>query len=174
MKKIILFALISIFTCTTLFAEKKRTPRKPTEEDFRSEATVISKRLKLSEDSAKAFEVIYVDYKKDIIATMETCVKQSDKIDNLTEEQIDELNKSRLAHARKMLDIRENYYTKFKTVLKPSQIERMYKIEKRIVERKRTEISSRKSKHNKDGKRKISGVSKKGKKGSARLEPQDN
>ena len=106
---------------------------------------------------------------------METCSKPSDKKGNLTEEQIDEQNKARLAHSRKMLDIREDYYTKFKSVLKPSQINRMYKIEKRIVERKRTEISSRKSKHDKDGK-KGSDTRRKGKKGghgSARTERQE-
>lgn len=175
MKKIILFTLISLFSCTTLFAEKKNTPKKPTEDDFRREATVISERLKLSEDSAKAFETVYVDYKKDVFATMDACSKPSDKKGNLTEEQIDEQNKARLAHSRKMLDIREEYYTKFKSVLKPSQIDRMYKIEKRIIERKRTEISSRKSKHDKDGKKgwDTRRKGKKGGHGSARTECQE-
>ncbi len=153
MKKIILLALISLFTFSSALAEKKCERQKPTEDDFRREASIISEKLKLTTDSAKNFEAVYVAYKNEVIAAMESLNKgDCDGRQKLTEGQIDSRNRARLAHARKMLDIRENYYDKFAKVLKPSQIDRMYKIEKKLVDRKRHEMEQRKAKRDRDAK----------------------
>lgn len=153
MKKIILLALISLFTFSSALAGKKCDKQKPTEDDFRREASIISEKLKLSTDSAKNFEAVYVAYKNEVIAAMESLNKgDCDGRQKLTEEQIDARNRARLSHARKMLDIRENYYDKFAKVLKPSQIDRMYNIEKKLVDRKRHEMEQRKAKRDRDAK----------------------
>lgn len=153
MKKTILSLFIALLAVCTSFAKENKGRVKPTEADFKTESEIIAKKLNLGGDSIAKFQEIYVAYKKDMFKAMEEH-KPSYKKKECTEEQIDAMNRERFAHARKMLDIRETYYKKFLTTLKPSQVEKMYRIEKRLIDRKRHEIDSRKAKkgHGGEGK----------------------
>lgn len=149
MKKTILSLIISLLTVGISFAKEKKEPVKPTEADFKTESEIIAKKLNLGGDSITKFQEIYVAYKKDMFKAMEEHKPSicKDKKNERTEEQIDAMNRERFSHARKMLDIRESYYKKFLTTLKPSQVEKMYRIEKKLVDRKRHEFDSRQSKN---------------------------
>lgn len=61
------------------------------------------------------------------------------------EDKIEEMVKEQLSHAVNLAKLREEYYTKFRTLLKPSQIEKMYDVERRVMMRIRNELGERSS-----------------------------
>lgn len=166
MKKYLIISLLAIFCTSLITAQDKECPKKPTTEDFSREASLISSKLKLSGDTVQLFEDMYVSYKKEICDAMTAAGPQCEpkKGEKPTEAQIDAANRARFAQGRAMLNIRESYYDKFLTILKPSQIDKMYRLEKRLVDRKQSEMSSRKergakekTRGNRNGKKKPSG-----------------
>ncbi len=146
MKKTIIFLLTVFLAFGISSAHDKNAPKKPTEDDFKKEAAILSEKLKITGDTMAKFEQIYVEYKTEIFKVIDEGKPKHKKGEKLTEKQIDELNLERFSDARKMLDIREKYYKRFLTVLKPSQVSKMYRMEKKLVERKRHEMNSRKAK----------------------------
>ena len=49
----------------------------------------------------------------------------------LTDAEVEQHIKDRFAHSRMMLDLQEKYYTEFRKVLSPKQIEKIYQMEKK-------------------------------------------
>lgn len=54
---------------------------------------------------------------------------------NMNDDQTDEAIKQRFAQSQKILDIRQKYYAEYSKFLTPRQIERVYQLERKMMER---------------------------------------
>ena len=117
-------------------------------ERIKKEAAVIRESLHLKGDSAKRFTEIFTEYSMAIHKAFDASkcpphMRPGEKKKSLTQEQIDKNIKARFACARAILDIRENFYNRFREVLSPSQYEEFSAIEQRIGAKKRHEHERR-------------------------------
>ncbi|MBD5192764.1 MAG: hypothetical protein HDS88_07715 [Bacteroidales bacterium] len=112
------------------------------------EANWLVEKLKIKGDSAVKFNKIYSDYRTEMEAVRakykwnEPAVVNGKKTP-LTDKQVEENLHNGFKMGHKMIDIREKYYKQFKTVLSPSKIEKMFRYERKIMERKREEVKKR-------------------------------
>ncbi len=112
------------------------------------EASLMVDNLKLSGDTAVKFIKIYADYRAELEKVRSECkpckpqVVDGKKVP-LTEQQVEENIKNEFKASHKIIDIREKYYSQFKTILTPSQISKMFRHEKKIMDRKRHEMDKR-------------------------------
>ena len=97
------------------------------------QAKHIAEKLSLSPELSEKFVTTYMACQKETWA--------SQRPDNLrrkgqlTEEQTDSLLRARFDHSRKLLDIRKKYYAEYRTFLTPKQIERVYRLERHMMNR---------------------------------------
>lgn len=78
----------------------------------------------LSEEDAQAFSDLYKEYTKKMYAIHVLYKQDDDNDDNgpLTDEQIERQLLNNFAQSRAILDVREQFYRKFRKVLTPSQV----------------------------------------------------
>lgn len=117
---IILSALLLVGYVSAQSADSERAKGKErVEQQVRHYIALFS----LSEEEAQAFSDLYKEYTKKMYA-IHVLYKQDDNDDNgpLTDEQIDRQLLNNFAQSRAILDVREQFYRKFRKVLTPSQI----------------------------------------------------
>ena len=97
-------------------------------------ANRIAGELMLDDNGAAKFKSIYTDYQKELAEVNKKYMPEKQKKQEgakperkeRTDKDIEEGIKNQFAHRRAVLDVEEKYYTKFKSVLTPRQIERVY------------------------------------------------
>lgn len=132
MKKI--FALIAVAVvlplCSITLSAQNARPGKgerPTREQILDhQSREMATNLGLEGDKTDDFIAIYKDFKSEIFKVWSTAKKTSP---NQTDEEIEASIKSGFETSHKVLDIREAYYAKFREVLSPAQIQKMYFLE---------------------------------------------
>ncbi len=104
----------------------------------------LAKSLQLDEATAEQFTKIYAEYHEAMrkVRTQyrfeqpkQGEVKEGEERPTLSDEQIEKNILNRFAMSRAILDIREQYYPRFREVLTPRQIEQLYRLEQRQGER---------------------------------------
>ncbi len=78
----------------------------------------------MSDDDAAKFKEIYEDYYSELQAIREQC--RSQRRGGMSDEEVESQTKGRLERSKKIAELKEKYYGKFKEVLTPRQIERLY------------------------------------------------
>lgn len=86
----------------------------------------IASKIGLDEETTAKFSEIYLQFLKDTGEAMKEVRKPED---GKTDEEIDRNIRNNFAFSRKMLDIREQYYEKFLTIMTPAQIQQLYRLE---------------------------------------------
>lgn len=104
----------------------------------------LAKSLQLDEATAGQFTKIYAEYHEAMRKVRmqyrfeqpkQGEVKEGEERPALSDEQIEKNILNRFAMSRAILDIREQYYPRFREVLTPRQIEQLYRLEQRQGER---------------------------------------
>ncbi len=132
--KMLVIAMLAIVPATS-FAQQNKRPDPAKREAFaKAQATEIAKKLELNEDLTKKFTETYLDCQKDMWALGRPGFNRT-KSSEMTEEQAKEMNKARLEHQRKVLDIRDKYYGEYSKFLTQKQIMRVNDIEKKMFDR---------------------------------------
>ena len=130
--------------------ERRANAKLTSEQRIDRQTTYIAGKLMLDDTKKAQFTSVYKKY----LTEMQTCQKQwrtrysrLGKKDSkeVTDKDIELRIEGRFAQAHKILDIRERYYNEFKKILKPRQIQEMYKAEKGIQNKVRKEIGRRKN-----------------------------
>ena len=104
------------------------------------QADRISRELMLDDATAEKFKAIYKDYKNELAEInkrympeppkREGEVKPGEKRErkHMTDVEVENRTKDRFAHQRAILDVEEKYYDKFRTVLNPRQVDKVYRM----------------------------------------------
>lgn len=143
MKRIIFLALLVIAVIGPMAqpcrADKPANNPFPSEQVIK-EASIYVDNLKLHGDAAEKFTMLYLDYRRKIHNAMEKHkTPYSGSASNLTDQQNDKNIRARFASSKEILDIREQYYPKFLKVMTPTQYEELMKLERKVLEKSRTE-----------------------------------
>lgn len=114
----------------------KKKPRFTPEQMMEMQTNRIVKALALDDATTAKFTPVYTQYLKDLRECRAEAWKQMKqdkaeagkqpgaKKEMLTDAEVEQRIKDRFAHSRKMLDLQEKYYTEFRKVLSPKQIEK--------------------------------------------------
>ncbi|MDE6265936.1 MAG: hypothetical protein K2M07_01120 [Muribaculaceae bacterium] len=137
--------VIALFTINVSKAECMSPSTGP---QIVKEADWLVEKLKLKGDTAINFVKIYTDYRSEMVSVREQNKCKEPEVINgkkgsLSDSDIDENIRKGFESSRKMIDVREKYYKKFKKVMSPRKIEKMFRYEKKIMERKREEMKKR-------------------------------
>ncbi len=105
----------------------------------------IRKSLNLDQATMDKFRPVYIKYEKEIAGLntrgQERLMRANS--DSLSSEEAERLVLAQLDNTRKLLEIREKYYYKFKSVLTPQQIIKLYQTEAEIRRKVMQELRRR-------------------------------
>lgn len=110
--------------------------------------------LMLDDATASKFTPLYTQYLKDMMECHKMKRSHSDKKvskkekQELTDAEIEARIKNQFEVSQKMLDIRESYYDKFRKILSPKQILKVYETERHNADKFKKTLKDRKSKAN--------------------------
>lgn len=155
MKRIIIMAVaILLMAGSTLMAQTRQGNRPPrlTEEQISQKLALrMARHLQLDEDKTAKFTPIYVEYRNDLKQVWEKYSSHpkmgkpaaGEKQHRFTEEELKQINANRFARSRATIDVEENYYKRFLTVLTQQQYDMMLKLEKMHLQRMKNERMKR-------------------------------
>ncbi len=136
MKRYFIMALVLVFSMS-MVAENtptKEQKREAREKQLTEQTNAYIQSFGLSGEKAEQFRNIYMDYSKKLQG-IKLLYKKEKAASAPTEEQIEATIRSRFDRQRNILNIREEYYHKLRTVLAPSQIQKIYDDEQTRKER---------------------------------------
>ena len=112
-------------------AQKER----PTKEQVnRYRAVKMARQIGLDAEAENAFVSLYEGFQKEMAVIMRES-RQGRSAEVTSDEQAERNIQADFRTSRKVLDLRERYYTEFRKVLTPLQIRKMYAIEKQNASR---------------------------------------
>ncbi len=132
MKKVIVIALVIITSLTLVAQPARKGNKKPADPK-----KIFEKVLDIDEDEFGKFMEVYNAYKlelRDIKIKPENCPiksKGGSKVE-FTDEQAEELILSKFEENEKVLEVKKDYYNKFKKILSPSDILKVYRVEQKM------------------------------------------
>ena len=139
MKRIFSIALCAIMMamCTTAVqaqGNKQSNKQRMTREQLaEAQAMHISHELALDDATSKKFVVTYLGYQQEVWA-LGPRLKKHDK-DAQTDAEAEQTIKQRMERSQKILYLREKYYKKYSEFLTQRQIERVYELERKAMQR---------------------------------------
>lgn len=110
---------------------QKRAERR--EQMAEAHAKHIASQLALDDATSKKFIATFTEYQKEMWAMKKSTRPEKHK--ELTEAEAEKNIKQQMERKRKMLDLREKYYKKYSQFLTQKQIQRVYEMEKKDMER---------------------------------------
>jgi len=139
--------ILLMLTMLSLGAQSQNARRFPVVRERILQAKLVEIRRSLNLDQAvmQRLRPIYIEYEKEIsgINTNNQKRMMSANTDTLTAQEAERLVMVQLKNAKSLIDIREKYYHKFKTVLTPQQIVRLYQTEAQIRQKVTQELRRR-------------------------------
>lgn len=147
MKPIIRFSILLMLAGLSVEAQSQNTTRIPPirERILQAKLVEIRRSLNLDQATMQHFRPIYIQYEKEISGVnINNQVRlMRANYDSLTSEEAERLVLEQLANAKKLIEIRARYYNKFKTVLTPQQIVKLYQTEAAIRQKVMQELRRR-------------------------------
>jgi len=147
MKTIMSFFILLMLSVLSLGAQSQNTARVPSfrERILQAKLVEIRRSLNLDQATMQHFRPIYIQYEKEI---SEVNINNQVRLmranyDSLTSEEAERLVIMQLENAKKLIEIREKYYYKFKNVLTSQQIVKLYQTEAAIRQKVMQELRRR-------------------------------
>ncbi len=136
MKKWILLLLAGLLLLPVAAFSQNRSPRQPSRQDIiRYNAERMAGSLALEGKTRTAFVSLYGEFYSEMLA-IRSQLKKQQSADMDSEREVEERILSDFATSRKILDLRESYYQKFRALIPASKILEMYQIEKQHAEKR--------------------------------------
>ena len=139
--------VLLMLTMLSLGAQSQNAKRLPIlrERILQAKLVEIRRSLNLDQATMQRLRSIYIEYEKEILGVNTNNQRRlmSVNSDTLTPQEAEKLVMVQLENAKRLIDIREKYYNKFKTVLTPQQIVRLYQTEAQIRQKVTQELRRR-------------------------------
>lgn len=158
MKRLWILLIIAVF-CTSgnLFAQEKGPKQK-----IMDRLTYMKEHLTVSEKASANFWKSYEQYLKDERAIMDNYRKNLEKqgiklgapgtnkemVEKLSDKQLTYLQDQKFDMRKKMLDLEYSYYKKFKTMLPPQTLQKLYNLEYKYKRTMTAKMKDEKKKKN--------------------------
>lgn len=135
MKKIIKILVLAVAIITfnvSTYAQKNEQQRMTREQLAEAQAHFIADKMEVNDTTTKLFVETFCQFQKDIWALGSRPKTDSS---HLSDKEAEQAMNERFAHSQKILDLRKKYYLKYSKFLTPKQIERVYELERRMMNR---------------------------------------
>ena len=137
MKRIIrIMALAMFMVCMSMGAnaqnkQKKDGSRMSVEQLTELRAKRIAQALALDDATAQKFTTTFCACQKELYASNKAMKEnKGKKRSEMTDAEIETIQKDRFKQSRKLLDLREKYYGEYRKFLSARQVQRVYELEK--------------------------------------------
>lgn len=143
--KTLALAIIMILSCTVTFALQKNNKQRISHEQLaETQAKEIAGELALNDETTAKFVSTFCNYQKEIWA-LGPRQPRNRKVG--TEKDSEERIKQKFERSEDILKIRQKYYKEYSKFLTQSQIEKMYKSERKMMKR----LAERRKMHKRKG-----------------------
>lgn len=135
MKNIIKFLVLAVAMIAfnvSAYAQKNERQRMTREQLAEAQAHFIADEMSMNDTTAKLFVETFCQFQKDIWALGPRPKRDTS---HLSDKEAEQAMNERFAHSQKILDLRKKYYLKYSKFLTPKQIERVYELERRMMNR---------------------------------------
>lgn len=134
MKNIIrlLLQVVSLTAFSGAVSAQNRKQRLTREQLAEVQAKHIAKEMAMDKATSQRFIKTFCQFQRDIWV-LGPRPKQPN--DQMTDEETGQALKARFAHSRKILDLRQKYYAIYSEFLTQKQIQRVYELERQMMER---------------------------------------
>lgn len=143
--KLLIIGLLTFGTGISL-AQDDDKPLTKKERKKAIKVAIITEKLELTEEESKAFWPIYDQMEEDMKTlrkNFKTTKEKGRKMDELTDEEVEEIITESFDFKQKELDLKKQYHTKLKSVLPVKKIAKLYHLEKRINQEMRARMNQR-------------------------------
>lgn len=131
--RFLLFFVIAIASFSTnIYAQTNNKQRMTREQLAETQAKYIAKEIAMDGNTAEKFIKTFSQFQQEIWALGPRLPKSS--INN-SETETEQTLKERFERSQKILDLRKKYYTEYSKFLTSKQIERVYELEKKMMDR---------------------------------------
>ena len=133
MKNIIRLLLLAVtLTVFSVAVSAQSNKQRLTREQLAEvQAKHIAKEMAMDDATSRRFIETFCQFQRDIWA-LSPRPKQPHR--TMTDEETEQALKSRFAHSRKILDLRQKYYGIYSEFLTQKQIQRVYELERQMME----------------------------------------
>ena len=124
MIKVLVLAVAMITFNVSTYAQKSERQRMTREQLAEAQAHFIANEMAMDDTTTKQFVETFCQFQKDIWALGPRPKREAEQAMN-----------ERFTHSQKILDLRKRYYLKYSKFLTPKQIERVYELERKMMNR---------------------------------------
>lgn len=130
--RILLFAMALTTFCAGSYAQRNSRQRMTREQLAETQAKYIVKEMAMDDATAERFTTTFCRFQKEIWALGPRPGRESS---NHSDTETEQTIADRFAHTQKILDLRKKYYVEYSKFLTQKQIERVYELERRMMNR---------------------------------------
>lgn len=130
--RIILLAMAMTTFCVGTYAQKDSKQRMTREQLAEAQAKYIAKEMAMDDATSEKFITTFCQFQKEIWALGP---RPGKKAPNRSDAETEQAIAERFAHSQKILDLRKKYYAEYSKFLTQKQIERVYELERRMMDR---------------------------------------
>ncbi|CAG9875990.1 hypothetical protein BOVAC2_2554 [Bacteroides ovatus] len=132
MIKVLVLVVAMITFNVSTYAQKSERQRMTREQLAEAQAHFIANEMAMDDTIAKQFVETFCQFQKDIWALGPRPKRDSS---HLSDKEAEQAMNERFTHSQKILDLRKRYYLKYSKFLTPKQIERVYELERKMMNR---------------------------------------
>lgn len=132
MIKVLVLAVAMITFNVSTYAQKSERQRMTREQLAEAQGHFIANEMAMDDTTAKQFVETFCQFQKDIWALGPRPKRDSS---HLSDKEAEQAMNERFTHSQKILDLRKRYYLKYSKFLTPKQIERVYELERKMMNR---------------------------------------
>ena len=130
--RILLFAMAMTTCSVSTYAQKDSRQRMTREQLAETQAKYIAREMALDDTTTEKFITTFCRFQQEIWALGPKPKREGP---NRTDAETEQMLKERFARSQKILDLRKKYYVEYSEFLTQKQIERVYQLEKGMMNR---------------------------------------
>ena len=130
--KVVVLIVAMMASNANLYAQKVEQQRITREQLAETQAQFIANEMAMDDETTRQFVEIFCQFQKEIWALGPRPKREKS---HLSDKEAEQAMNERFAHSQKILDLRKKYYLKYSKFLTPTQIEKVYVLERRMMNR---------------------------------------
>ena len=130
--KVVVLIVAMMASNANLYAQKVEQQRITREQLAETQAQFIANEMAMDDETTRQFVETFCQFQKEIWALGPRPKREKS---HLSDKEAEQAINERFAHSQKILDLRKKYYLKYSKFLTPTQIEKVYVLERRMMNR---------------------------------------
>ena len=130
--KVVVLIVAMMASNANLYAQKVEQQRITREQWDETQAQFIANEMAMDDETTRQFVETFCQFQKEIWALGPRPKREKS---HLSDKEAEQAMNERFAHSQKILDLRKKYYLKYSKFLTPTQIEKVYVLERRMMNR---------------------------------------